>query len=137
MSWDDYVPDRSGLLPGADAAAIQAVEVTLGTKLPQEFVDFLRWADGGQIARKRFIVYSAGAGIHPAETLLSANRGCDTAFPLLVVGREAEEEFGFKKSDLPAPTSPVYFYRHDEGDLDKIAGSFREFVEWMFKQSRE
>jgi len=136
MSWNDIVPDRSGLLPGADAATIQAVEAEIGMKLPQEFVEFLLWADGGQIAQKRFIVYSAGAGIHPAETLLAANRGHDTAFPLILVGREAEEEFGFRKSDLPARVAPVYFYRHDEDGLDRIAGSFSEFVEWMFKQAK-
>ena len=134
MSWNDLVPDRSSLLPGADPAAIEAVEAELGTELPQEFVEFLLWADGGQIAQKRFIVYSAGAGIHPAETLLAANRGRDTAFPLILVGREAEEEFGFRKSDLSAQTAPVYFFRHDEEDLDKVAGSFREFVKWMFKR---
>ena len=135
MPWDDLVPDSSGLLPGTDAATIQAVEAELGTKLPGEFVEFLLWADGGQIAQRRFIVYAAGAGIHPGETLLTANRGRDAAFPLILVGREAEEEFGFKKSDLPAQTAPVYFYRHDEDDLDKIAGSFCEFVEWMFKRA--
>lgn len=136
MTWPaEIVPDRTGLLPGASPATITAVETQLDIRFPQELIEFLLWADGGQIARKRFIIYSAGAGIHPAETLLSANRGCEAAFPLLLVGREAEEEFGFKKSDLLAQTSPVYFYRHDEDDLDKIAGSFREFIEWMFKQS--
>jgi hypothetical protein len=136
MQWDDVVPDRSGLLPGADAVIVQSVEAELGMRLPQEFVDFLLWADGGQIAQRRFIVYSAGAGIHPSETLLAANRGRDAGFPLILVGREAEEEFGFKKSDLPSRSAPVYFYRHDEDGLDKVAGSFREFVEWMFKQPR-
>ncbi len=133
MQWDDIVPDRSGLLPGASMAAVQAVEECLGVPLPQEFVSFLLWADGGQIAQRKFIVYSAGAGIHPSETLLSANRGLEGDFPLLLAGRESEEEFGFKKSDLPSVSAPVYFYVHDEGHLDKTANSFREFVQWMFK----
>lgn len=135
MSWNDLIPDRSGLLPGADAAVIKTVEAELGTTLPQEFVDFLLWADGGLIAHERFIIYSAGAGIHPAETLLAANRDRGEDFPLILVAREAEEEFGFRKSDLPAQSAPVYVYLHEWDEIEKIAGSFREFVAWMFQQA--
>jgi len=115
-------------------ATVQAVEECLGVALPQEFASFLLWADGGQIAQRRFIIYSVGTGIHPSETLVSANRGREADFPLLLAGRESEEEFGFKKEDLPCASAPVYFYVHDEDRLDKIAQSFRAFVQWMFKR---
>ena len=138
MQWDERVPDKSGLLPGADAARIQAVETDLGIELPREFIDFLLWADGGIIARW-IIIYSAGEGIHPSETLLKANRGLwNGNFPLITVGSDGgEAEFGFKKSDLPADSAPVYCCYIDGSDEDiwRVADSFGEFVEWMFKQA--
>ena len=134
MTWPaEVVADCTGLLPGASQATITAVETQLGVRFPEEFVEFLLWADGGQIAKKRFIIYSAGNGIHPSETLLQANAHTPPDFPLLVVGRESEEEFGFKKTDLPAPSCPIYFYAHEECCLDRTADSFRNFVEAMFK----
>jgi hypothetical protein len=134
MLWPkDFVPDPQGLLPGGSPETITKVETTLSMSLPKEFAEFLLWADGGCIANNRFIIYSAGKGTDPSETLVAANTCREPDFPLLLVGRDSQEEFGFRKEDLPANSCSVYFYLHEEGRLDKVADSFKDFVRWIFK----
>ena len=105
--------------------------------LPSDFENFLHWRDGGNFASNRFGIYSAGKGVHPDETLLSANINRPDDFPLLLVGSDASEEFGFLKSDLPCRTCPVYFYLHETEVLDKVADSWHEFLVWCENQAND
>jgi hypothetical protein len=129
MAWlDDIIKDRAGLMDGANPRDITDVQDQLGVVLPSDFVQFLTWADGGFLPGKKFIVYSVGSGIHPSETLTAANKNRPLNFPLVAIGCDAEDDFGFKKSDLPAASCPVYFYNHEEDRLDRVADSFSEFL---------
>jgi len=134
MSWSyESISDRSGLMPPADSATIDNALSRLGTRLPQDYLDFLQFADGGILPGGTVIVYSAGTGAHPQETLLAANQNRPADFPLLLVARDAYEEFGFLKSDLArlADTGgicPLYRYWHETESLEKVADSFADFV---------
>jgi hypothetical protein len=112
----------------ADNGSIDAVHRSLGLVLPKEFTDYLSQKDGGQMPGGGFIVYSAGKGIHPDETLLAANKGRAANFPLALIGRDAGNEFGYLKGDLPANSAPIYFYDHESGQQVRVADSFADFV---------
>jgi hypothetical protein len=126
MNWArDIEMDRSRLVRGASADVIAQLENRLDCQFPVEYREFLSFADGGYLGN--FVFFSAGEGIHPGETLLATNSR-DSAYPIIAVGRDASDDFGFLKSDLPAETCPVYFACHETYKTDKVANSFREFV---------
>ena len=137
MNWHELVPDSSSLLPGADQSLLSQIQEQIEVSLPSDFENFLHWRDGGNFASNRFGIYSAGKGVHPDETLLSANINRPDDFPLLLVGSDASEEFGFLKSDLPCRTCPVYFYLHETEVLDKVADSWHEFLVWCENQAND
>lgn len=136
MSWLDTIASKCpDLLQGASLDRIREVEGVLKVQFPKDVVEFLHWRDGGQIADRRYILYSAGLGIHPTETLLAANDNRQLDTPFLFIGRDAGEEFGFKKSELVMESPPIYFYLHEEEKLDKVADSFREFIESLLAKN--
>jgi len=139
MSWPkDVITSGGELMPPADPVVIDQVLKQLGVRLPQDYLDFLHFADGGVLPGGTMIVYSAGPGIHPSETLLAANRDRPRDFPMLLVSRDAYEEYGFLKSELKqleqgSRLCPVYRYRHENEEVEQVAPSFREFVEWAMQ----
>lgn len=136
MLWPEkYICDRTGLLPGASFEEIQNVQTQLGLEFPKEFIQFLLWADGGSIAGDKFVIYSSGKGIHPSETLVAANKCRESAFPLLLIGRDSQDELGFRKQDLLSDSCSIYFYLHEEESLDKVSDSFENFIESIYKKT--
>jgi hypothetical protein len=128
-NWKETIgTTNNDLLPGASAATVAALEVQLGTTLPSAYKEFLQYADGGFLNKRTILLFSAGKGLHPSETLAAANRSLPADHPLLIIGRTAEEDFGFKKGDLTFPAPPVFLYRHETRKLAKLADSFREFL---------
>lgn len=131
MTWLDELTslDRADLLPAATPEAVARVELALGTSLPNDFREFLtEFADGGFLHERRFLIYSAGLGLHPDETLVANNLSHEADYPLILAGRDASEEFGFQKTDLPCDSCPVYFASHETGDLTMAAESFSLFA---------
>jgi hypothetical protein len=108
---------------------VAAIEQALGTTLPASHKALLAFADGGTV-NDAFILYAAGTGIHPAERLMAANRRNGNECPLVVIGREATDEFGFRKEDLESGVeSPaVYFLSYETWDLTRAAPSLFEFL---------
>jgi hypothetical protein len=92
--------DRASLFTGAAPERIDEVEQIIGRRFTSESREFLLFADGGTLHGGRFIVYSAGPGFHPDETLVAANKGRDEDFPLVAVGRDASSDFGFSRERL-------------------------------------
>jgi hypothetical protein len=126
------VLSRKKLLPPATEKSLNLIEKKLGITLPSELKDFLKWADGGILSGGKFIIYSAGKGVHPEETLLAANKRRNTSEPLLFFARESEEEFVFKHRDLNKKNCPVYVYENKK--LSKISKSFESFILWTLKR---
>ena len=130
MLWNTETLAKSvRLFDGADREAIQAVEREFGVFFPEEYGDFLRAADGGQLTAG-IILFSCGAGLHPAERLMTANANREADIPLFFVGRFAGEEFGFRKSDVQnrLKKCPIYVYLHEEGEIQRLSLSFAEFA---------
>ena len=128
MNWiQSLIANRSNLLPGASTEEITEIERKFNISLPVAFKEFLQAVDGGMLT-KNIIVYSAGKGIHPMETLWSANENRDVEFPIFFIAREAEEEFAFKREDMSLPDPPVYIYLHEYGEIKKVSKSFKDFI---------
>lgn len=114
------------LLPPCSASALKSIEADLGYRFPEEYQDFLLFADGG-MPTDNVILFSAGKGIHPAETLRSANNDRQN-LPLVFIGRFAEEEFGFLRNDCEKHRRPVHVYEHETGRTKQLASSFEAFM---------
>lgn len=74
------------------------------------------------------VLHSARQGIHPSETLMVANSGRD-GLPLVFIGRFAEEEFGFARSDDKNPKRAVHMYMHEMDETRRLSDSFQALVE--------
>lgn len=136
MDWNkEILPNSPQLMPGASPEQIRKVEEQLNLRLPNAFAEFLKFADGGSLADGRFIIFAAGKGIHPEETLTAANQNPDAEIPLIFIARDAAEYFGFKKEEILLPDPPIYIYWHEFGEIQKVADTFDEFVLSMFKKT--
>jgi hypothetical protein len=122
----DIELDGSGLCPGATAEAVAQVERDLGVELPGVYKEFLAFADGGVIGN--FIFYSVGDGIHPAERLVPAHRRGGPDCPIVVIGRDASDDFGFVWTELSAASPAIYFLSHETWETVKAAPSLFEFL---------
>jgi hypothetical protein len=121
--------DGSELCPGATADAVARVERDLGVNLPAAYKEFLAFADGGGVGN--FIFYSVGDGIHPAERLVAAHRRGGRDCPIVAIGRDASDDFGFLRTELAsaATTTPgVHFLSHETWETVRVAPSFVEFL---------
>jgi len=143
MTWpEDMITERSQLMPPADPSTIARAAERLGVRFPQDYLDFLHFADGGVLPGGTMIVYSAGTGIHASETLRAANEGRPSDFPVVLVARDGYEEYGFLKSELAQleekdRSCPVYRFWHETERIELIAPSFTDFVHWAIRRRRE
>ena len=108
---------------------IKIVEKSLKVKLNTEHKNYLLKIDGGFLPGKKIIVYSAGNGIHPDETLISANNNRKDVNHLFFIARDSSNEFVFKKDDLNKKSIPVYLYNYEEKTLQKVADTFDLFID--------
>jgi hypothetical protein len=130
MQWSELLADADPDLAaaGASDAAIRAIERSLGCTFPPDYRAFLQHADGGTLDDGRVVFFAVAPGEHPDDTLRAANLSQPAEAPLVIVGYERDEEFGFRKSDLPSPRAGVYVVS-DDGELAFAAPSFTDFVQ--------
>jgi len=129
VSWIDALTfDRPRLRPPAALEAIHEVEQQLGCRFPKDFVEFLTVHDGGDVCAKKYAIYSVGENRYPQNTLLAANRHLPPEYPLVNAGFGPNEQFGFRKVDLPAASCAVYRIFHETWELKHLAPSFRELL---------
>ena len=65
---------------------------------------------------------------HPDETILKANLQRSHDYPILIIGRDASDDFGFERGAVDSLACPVFFNSHETWQLVPVAGSFREFL---------
>jgi hypothetical protein len=118
--------DESGLCLGATAEAVAEVERALGLELPGVYKEFLAFADGGVLGN--LIFYSVGDGIHPAERLLLAHRRGGPDCPIVAIGRDAFDDFGFLRTELSAASPAIHVLSQETWETVKAAPSFFEFL---------
>jgi hypothetical protein len=129
MNWiDDLQLDSSHFRQPADEASIAAAERKLGINFPEEFREFLRFADGGSY--KGFVIYSLGEGVHSAHQLVPLNELVQgETFPLIAIGLDPfDEDYGFRKSDSSREPCPIYAYRNEEMTTHFLGASFGDFM---------
>jgi len=103
--------------------------------LPEAYAKYLAENGAGQIADRRFMLFAQDPekAIHPAETLQAANSGRAANFPLLLFGRDAMDDFGFRKEDLRKKNPPVWVYDHEEEKPLYMADSWQHLLEQLQK----
>lgn len=122
-----FLERATQLMPPCTKNQLTAIEAELKYSFPSEYRELLLTADGGMLT-DTMVLYSAGTGIHPAETLTAANSGRD-GLPLVFIGRFAEEEFGFARSDDKNPQRAVHVYMHETDETRRLSDSFQSLVE--------
>ena len=133
MNWiQNLIPNKNGFLEGAAPETIMEVEEKLKITFPERHKEFLMWIDGGKLSPE-YIIYSAGNGIHPSETLLSANWNRDAGVPFFFIAREAGEEFVFRFEDMNQADPPVYIYLHESETIQKVSDSFVQFIKQVMR----
>jgi SMI1-KNR4 cell-wall len=126
MSDYTFLSRCSGMQQPCSPTLLRSIEEELKFRLPEEYKQFLLFADGGT-PTEHVILFSCGHGIHPAETLRAANKDREK-LPVYFIGRFAEEEFGFLRKDTGKLQRPVYLYEHETCESRKLADSFEEFL---------
>lgn len=117
--------------PGATDAAIVESEKQLGLKLPAEYVEFLKFADGGE----GFVGKNAYVMLWSGEELASMNQSYEVqnyAPGLLIFGSNGGgEAYGFDTRTPQWPIVQVPFVGMDWGDAKPMGGSFSAFLEHL------
>jgi len=117
----------------AIAATIQDVEQQLGMKLPPEYTEFLKKANGGE----GFIGHSAYVILWPAGEIASMNRAYEVqkcAPGLLVFGSDGgREAFGFDTRHQPWQVVQVPFVGMAWDVAHSVGETFREFLERLYR----
>src|SRR6478735_6232920 len=107
MNWVNQLSlERFNLLPPVPSSLVENAEEQLGVRFPDAYREFLMHADGGMLGN--FIFYSVGAGLHPDETILQSNLQRSHDFPLLSIGRDASDDFGFERGAVDQLDRPVF-----------------------------
>ncbi len=129
MNWADVLADWPDLAPPAVDTAVRAAERRLGVTFPAEYRDFLAHADGGPLFVETILYRVGGPETEPAS-LVAANRARPGDFPLLAIGHDGPDAFGFRKVDLDDRTAVagVYFASGLTWELDYAAPSLAAFL---------
>ena len=61
-----------------------------------------------------------------ATVAANTNNGAD--YPVLAVGRDAFDDFGFLKSELASPSPALYLVSRETWDVTRLAPSLEEFL---------
>ena len=119
--------DRLNRRPGATDAAIAESEKQLGLKLPAEYMEFLKFANGGEgfIGREHVILWGV-------EELASMNQSYEVQkyVPgLLIFGSNGGgEAYGFDSRTPHWPVVQVPFVGMDWRDARSLGDLFSEFL---------
>jgi len=135
MSLYDYlVSNYHKLLPPKSPEEVEKVISELGVSLPEDYLRFLRYSSGGLLPGDTFLVAPLGNELGEEESLLKANKIRPPDFPLIIIGRDAFEDYGFLKRELAELEKnkkfipALYRYLHETGEYERAADSFEDFI---------
>lgn len=134
MNWTDVLADWPDLAPPASDTAVRAAERRLGVTFPAEYRAFLLAADGGPLFTET-MMYAVGAGEAGPASLVAANRGRPADFPLLAIGHDGPDAFGFRKVDLVGTAAGVYYALGTTWELDYAAPSLEAFLRQLAREA--
>jgi len=119
--------------PPASPAAIAACEDQLGAKFPEDYVTFLRLANGGE----GFVGENQPLILWPVEELTSINDGYhvhDYAPGLLIFGSNGGgDAYGFDTRSPEWPIVELPFVGMSWSDATSVASSFEAFIKYLYE----
>lgn len=137
MDWADVLAIWPDLAAPASDAAVRAAERRLGLTFPADYRDFLAHADGGPLFGPETILYGVGVGETRPGSLVAANRAKPGDFPLLAIGHDGPDPFGFRKMDLTAGarSAGVYVAAGSTWELNYAAPSLATFLQQLAREA--
>ena len=140
MTYDFLKNDDNRLNEGASGRLLRHVESTLGTPIPRAWKEFLAFSNGAVLSDEiRLFPARQDPAPHdpeddePEEDLISWNldpaelQGLDEK--VLIVGRYCDSDlFCYLRSDAGKDDPPVYFFNHEECELEKDSENALDFL---------
>ena len=112
--------------PPVTESDLKQVQSAIKTIFPNEYLDFLKVADGGLWNNERVIMYSCGNAMPQDDRLLAANLNRPDA-KLLFIGRFSEDEFGYLLEGISPDTKIIYVFDHETDEIHQIASDMTDF----------
>ncbi len=142
MPYDFLKTDDNRLNEGASEDLLRHVETTLGLPLPRAWKEFLAFSNGAVIsteirlfpARMEPVPGNPEEDAHE-EDLISANQDQDELLYLkedvIIIGRYFDSDlFCYLRKDAGKDDPPIYFFDHEEVELEKDADNVLEFLNY-------
>ncbi len=131
MTYDFLKNDENTLNEGVSEELLRHVESTLGIPLPRAWKEFLAFSNGAVLSNeirlfpaRREPAPDAPEDDEPEDDLISWNldpgelQGLDEK--VLIVGRYCDDDFFcYLRKDAGKDDPPIYFFNHEECELEK------------------
>lgn len=140
MTYDFLKTDDNKLCEGASEDLLKYLESTLGIPIPCAWKKFLTFSNGAVLsdevrlfpARRDPAPYDPEDD-DPEEDLISANQDQDELQGLdedvLIIGRYFDSDlFCYRRKDTGKDDPPIYFFNHEEIELEKDSDNALEFL---------
>ena len=140
MTYDFLKNNDNKLCEGASEDLLRHVESTLGIPIPRAWKEFLAFSNGAVLSDE-VRLFPAWRGPvpydpeddDPKKDLISANQDQDELQGLdedvLIIGRFFDSDlFCYRREDAGKDDPPVYFFNHEEIELEKDSDNALEFL---------
>jgi hypothetical protein len=140
MTYDFLRNGDNKLNEGVSEDLLRHVESALGVPVPRAWQDFLRFSNGAVLSdeirlfpARRDPAPDAPEDDEPEEDLISANLDPDELHGLdekvLVIGRYCDSDlFCYLRADAGKDDPPIYFFNHEECELEKDSENALDFL---------
>lgn len=140
MTYDFLKKDDNKLNEGVSEDLLRHVESTLGVPVPRAWKDFLRFSNGAVLSdeirlfpARREPTPCKPEDDDPEEDLISANLDPDELQDLdekvLIIGRYCDSDlFCYLWADAGKDDPPIYFFNHEECELEKDSDNALDFL---------
>ncbi len=140
MTYDFLKNDGNKLNEGASGELLQHVESALGIPVPRVWKEFLAFSNGAVLSdeirlfpARRNPAPDGPEDDEPEEDLISANLDPDGLQGLdekvLIIGRYCDDDlFCYLRKDTGKDDPPIYFFNHEECELEKDSDNVLDFL---------
>ena len=140
MTYDFLKNDDNQLNGGASGDLLRHVESALGVLSPRAWKEFLAFSNGAVLSdevrlfpARRASALDAPEDDEPEEDLISANLDPDELQGLdekvLIIGRYCDSDFFcYLREDAGKDDPPIYFFNHEECELEKDSDHALDFL---------
>ena len=136
MTYDFLKNDDNRLNEGASGDLLRHVESALGIPVPRAWKEFLAFSNGAVLSDEIRLFPARRAPApddEPEEDLISANldpdelQGMDEK--VLIIGKYCDSDlFCYLREDTGKDDPPIYFFNHEECELEKDSENALDFL---------